>query len=312
MVPFHQEPISETEKERMLANAKQVVAREDLGSRWGFGRDVLGGLAVGDACHCACRPMRAVRCACFVQCLEKGRIGLEQLETPARSPRWKRILDLTCILLLIPVWGLVMLALAALVKCVSSGPVFFRQERVGFKGRPFTLLKFRTMKTGSDVGVHQNHFEDLVRSGRAMVKMDALGDRRLIPFGGLLRSAGLDELPQILNVLRGDMSLVGPRPCTTYEYSLYSDWQKKRFATLPGLTGLWQVCGKNNTTFNQMIYLDTYYARHSSLAMDLRIMLRTVHPIFQQVREFAAGRRRQRKSEKEVMLALPQQQKLAE
>ena len=295
----------------MAANAKANLESDNVRSNWGYRHGLLGPWAAGDACHCHCRPVRAMRCASFVQCLEEGRIGLELLENPTVTPLWKRILDLFCIALLAPAWGLVMLGVAALIKCVSSGPVFFRQERIGFNGRLFTLLKFRTMKAGSDTGVHQNHFRDLVASGCQMTKMDVIGDQRLIRFGGFLRSAGLDELPQLLNVLRGEMSLVGPRPCTIYEYSLYSDWQKKRFLTLPGLTGLWQVCGKNKTTFNQMIHLDTYYARHSSLGMDLRIMLRTVRPVFQQMREFVIGRRRQGKSHEEAMFALRQRENVA-
>jgi lipopolysaccharide/colanic/teichoic acid biosynthesis glycosyltransferase len=105
--------------------------------------------------------------------------------------------------------------------------------------------------------------------------MDARGDARLIPGGRLIRASGLDELPQIVNVLRGEMSLVGPRPCMSYEYEKYTARQRGRFDALPGLTGLWQVSGKNRTTFDEMIRLDIQYAQNKSLLLDLRIMLRT-------------------------------------
>jgi lipopolysaccharide/colanic/teichoic acid biosynthesis glycosyltransferase len=227
-----------------------------------------------------------------VQCLEQSGGRIQQIMVPELAPSWKRWLDLTCIALASPALLPIMLALAALIKCVSRGPVFFRQERIGFRGERFTILKFRTMQVNADTRVHQDYLNDLVNSGRQMVKLDSAGDKRLIPFGGFIRSAGLDELPQILNVLRGDMSLVGPRPCTPHEASLYAEWQKKRFSALPGLTGLWQVRGKNKTTFHQMICLDIYYATSMHLRMDLEIMVRTVQPIWEQVKEFLSLRRR--------------------
>ncbi len=241
---------------------------------------------------CECPPTKALRCAGLVQCLEQSGGRIQQLIVPELAPRWKRWLDLVCISLLAPVWVPLILVLAALIKCVSRGPVFFRQERIGFRGERFTILKFRTMQVNADTVVHQDYFKDLVNSGRQMAKLDSAGDKRLIPCGGFLRSAGLDELPQLLNVLRGEMSLVGPRPCTPHEASLYAEWQKKRFSVLPGLTGLWQVRGKNKTTFHQMICLDIYYATSMHLRMDLEIMVRTVQPIWQQVKEFITLRRR--------------------
>lgn len=241
---------------------------------------------------CECPPTRALRCASLVQCLEQSCGRIQQLMVPEVAPQWKRWLDLACIAILSPVWVPLMLIVAAVIKCVSHGPVFFKQERLGFRGVPFTILKFRTMKVNADTTVHQDHFKDLVMSGRQMIKLDSSGDSRLIPFGGFLRSAGLDELPQLLNVLRGDMSLVGPRPCTSAEASLYAEWQKKRFAALPGLTGLWQVRGKNKTTFQQMISLDIYYATSMHFRMDIEIMFRTVLPLYEQVKEFLANRRR--------------------
>jgi exopolysaccharide production protein ExoY len=178
-----------------------------------------------------------------------------------------------------------MAMIALLIKCTGKGPVFFRQQRIGFQGKRFACLKFRTMKADADAVVHQEHLKNLISSNRPMVKMDALGDARLIPGGKLLRSSGLDELPQLLNVLRGEMSIVGPRPCTPFEFDHYEDWHRKRFNVLPGLTGLWQVSGKNKTTFRQMVLLDLFYAMNARPMLDLRIMLKTLGVLFSQVEE---------------------------
>jgi lipopolysaccharide/colanic/teichoic acid biosynthesis glycosyltransferase len=202
----------------------------------------------------------------------------------ARVPRWKRALDITCVALALPLM-LPALFIALLIKIVSGGPVLFKQERIGFRGRSFLCLKFRTMVVGADGLVHRKHSEDLIGSNSPMVKMDVRGDKRLIPFGLLLRTSGLDELPQIINVLRGEMSLVGPRPCVRYEYDRYLPWQKERFDALPGLTGLWQVSGKNRTTFDEMMHLDIRYARNKSLASDLSIMARTIPALIVQLQD---------------------------
>jgi lipopolysaccharide/colanic/teichoic acid biosynthesis glycosyltransferase len=200
-------------------------------------------------------------------------------------PFWKRLLDLSCILLASPILGPVMLLMSLAIKVVSPGPVFFRQERVGLGGRRFTCLKFRTMKNGAGTATHEDYLTDLMRSSKPMTKMDALGDPRLIPFGLFLRSTGLDELPQVINVIRGEMSLVGPRPCTPCEFYQYKPRHLERFTTLPGLTGLWQVSGKNSTTFEQMIELDIKYARGRSLWWDALIMLKTPAVLLFQYRE---------------------------
>lgn len=200
----------------------------------------------------------------------------KQLEIKAAIPAWKRMLDCALIVFLSPAWALLMLAIAFLVRLVSSGPIFFRQERVGYRGRHFICLKFRTMFVGADTAAHKTHLERLMSDNIPMVKMDAHGDPRLIPFGRLLRSSGLDELPQIFNVLRGEMSLVGPRPCLPYEFVRYTKEQKKRFETVPGLTGLWQVSGKNRTTFVEMNQLDIQYVERRSFWLDLKIILKTI------------------------------------
>src|SRR5206468_2550060 len=138
-------------------------------------------------------------------------------------------------------------------KLFSKGPVFFRQERIGYCGRRFSCLKFRSMKVNAETRSHEGYFEKLVKSEIPMIKMDDCGDSRLIPWGKLFRATGLDELPQIFNVLMGEMSLVGPRPCTPHEFQLYLPWQRERINAPPGLTGYWQVNGKNKTTFGEMI-----------------------------------------------------------
>jgi lipopolysaccharide/colanic/teichoic acid biosynthesis glycosyltransferase len=203
----------------------------------------------------------------------------------ATIPVWKRLLDIGLILLTLPLHLVLGLLIALTIRLVSPGPVLFRQERVGHQGRKFMLYKFRTMHVGSDTKVHQGHLQHLVTSNQPMVKMDARGDRRIIPFGLLLRASGLDEMPQLLNVLRGEMSLVGPRPCTFYETTMYQPWQHERFHTLPGLTGLWQVNGKNNTTFLEMMQLDIEYVRRQSLGLDLVIILKTIPALLVQMWE---------------------------
>jgi exopolysaccharide production protein ExoY len=217
-------------------------------------------------------------------------------ESPPRDsilvPFWKRALDLACILVALPVLLPLALLIALLIKIVSAGPVLFKQERTGYLGRSFVCLKFRTMAVGADTAVHQKYSSGLIGSSLPMVKMDSHGDARLIPFGLLLRISGLDELPQIINVLRGEMSLVGPRPCLRYECDRYLPWQRERFNTLPGLTGLWQVSGKNRTTFDQMIRLDIHYARSKSLWLDLNIMFRTIPALIVQVQDTRRERKR--------------------
>jgi lipopolysaccharide/colanic/teichoic acid biosynthesis glycosyltransferase len=198
------------------------------------------------------------------------------------QPIWKRVLDLTLIGLLSP--GLLLLGavVIALIKVGSNGPVLFRQKRVGYRGREFVCFKFRTMRVDAESDSHRRHTQELIRSQSPMVKLDARRDPRLIPFGSILRVSGLDELPQLLNVVRGEMSLVGPRPCIPYECEAYEPWHWQRFNAAPGLTGLWQVSGKNRTTFDQMVRLDIEYSQRRSLWMDLAIMLKTVPALWGQ------------------------------
>lgn len=191
-------------------------------------------------------------------------------------PGWKRFIDLAMVTLVIPVWLPVMTLVALWVAITSPGPVFYRQTRIGFKGRRFMLIKFRTMKVNAETHIHQAYLAHLIVSDRPMIKLDATGDPRLILGGKFLRATGLDELPQIFNVLKAEMSLVGPRPCTVPEFERYAPEQRARVNALPGLTGLWQVNGKNRTTFRQMIEMDIFYSRNISFSLDLKIILRTL------------------------------------
>lgn len=202
-------------------------------------------------------------------------------------PRWKRVLDLTLVALSLPLILPIGLFIAAMIRAVSRGPILFKQERVGYLGKKFVCYKFRTMHLGTDATTHENHLKYLICSNVPMTKLDAQGDKRIIPGGARLRSWGLDELPQLINVLRGEMSLVGPRPCLPYESEQFLPWQKKRFRAVPGLTGLWQVSGKNRTTFIEMIRLDIQYARKKSLWLDLRIIIQTIPALIVQVRDIS-------------------------
>jgi lipopolysaccharide/colanic/teichoic acid biosynthesis glycosyltransferase len=223
---------------------------------------------------------------------EAGAVS-EAQEPHSSVPMWKRMLDLLIILLLAPGIILIGLVVALVVKFGSPGPVLFKQRRVGHRGQEFTCFKFRTMQVNADAGSHRDHACQLINSEAPMVKLDASRDPRLIPLGAALRASGLDELPQLLNVLRGEMSIVGPRPCIPYEYDLYEPWQRRRFDAVPGLTGLWQVSGKNRTTFVQMIRLDIEYSQRSSLWLDIGIIIKTLPALWSQCLETRALRRKQ-------------------
>jgi lipopolysaccharide/colanic/teichoic acid biosynthesis glycosyltransferase len=206
-------------------------------------------------------------------------------------PVWKRTLDIVCSVVAFPVLLPLVTIIAMITKISSPGPVLFKQPRVGLNGKQFLCFKFRTMKINADTSAHKAYLNQLIGSNAPMVKMDARKDSRLIPGGWLLRATGLDELPQIINVLRGEMSLVGPRPCIPYEYENFTVRQKQRSASVPGLTGLWQVSGKNKTTFSEMIHFDIQYASEKSLWLDLKIMLLTVPALLQQVIETRMNRK---------------------
>jgi lipopolysaccharide/colanic/teichoic acid biosynthesis glycosyltransferase len=195
----------------------------------------------------------------------------------------RRLLDLvaasTLILLLLPV----MIAIAVAVRLDSRGPAMFRQRRVGYRKREFTVYKFRSMRLDADEERHRQYISAMIGTAEAEPVEDTGGetlyklavDDRITPVGRKIRSWSVDELPQLFNVVLGDMSLVGPRPAIPYEVESYPTWYSKRFAVKPGLTGLWQVSGRNQRTYEEMVSLDIDYAENRSLLGDLAILAKT-------------------------------------
>jgi lipopolysaccharide/colanic/teichoic acid biosynthesis glycosyltransferase len=211
--------------------------------------------------------------------------SLKERVFPSALPVWKRLIDIVGagvgLLLLSPLFFFV----AILIRLVSPGSPIFKQERVGYLGKSFTLWKFRTMHVNVDTSKHRNLLANMIHStdenGMPMTKMENAPE--IIRFGGLLRKSCIDELPQLVNVLRGEMSLVGPRPPIPYESEEYLLWHNGRFDAVPGMTGLWQVSGKNRLTFNEMARLDIQYSREMSFWLDLEILIRTPLAIVEQV-----------------------------
>jgi lipopolysaccharide/colanic/teichoic acid biosynthesis glycosyltransferase len=202
--------------------------------------------------------------------------------TPRRIVRdaAKRALDVVgssaLLIALAPVFAVV----CALVKVTSKGPVLFPQERIGTGGRPFTMMKFRTMHVNADPKIHQQYVENFIQSsdapGSGEKVFKIVDDPRITPIGHFLRRSSLDELPQFWNVLKGDMSLVGPRPPLPYEVARYKNWHRRRvLEAKPGITGLWQVTGRSRTTFDEMVRLDLRYAKRYSVWTDLKILMAT-------------------------------------
>ncbi len=202
-----------------------------------------------------------------------------------RIPAWKRCIDLigsaSMIILLSPL----LLIVSLYIKCVSRGKVFFLQKRVGYRSRIFTFIKFRTMHANNDASFHRQYLKELIRNGGPMEKLDCGRDPRIILGGRIMRKFCIDELPQLFNVLRGDMSLVGPRPCIPYEAEEFLRWHAHRFDILPGMTGLWQVSGKNKLSFEQMIRLDISYMKRMSPLLDVKILFLTIPAIAKMVLE---------------------------
>jgi len=208
--------------------------------------------------------------------LELHQLSIESVRKLGRT--FDLIVAALAITLLFPVW----LIIALLIKLDSKGPVFYTQERVGMDGRLFLLYKFRTMKADADSELHREYQRAFI-AGRAEANLGnetkptykLLADPRITRIGKALRRISLDEVPQLLNVLSGDMSLVGPRPPIPYEVEAYELWHRKRLDMKPGLTGLWQVSGRNRLPFEEMVRLDLFYIENWSLLLDLKIILRT-------------------------------------
>jgi exopolysaccharide biosynthesis polyprenyl glycosylphosphotransferase len=185
----------------------------------------------------------------------------------------KRILDITLSFTLIVLLTPLLLAVAALIKFTSAGPIFFLQERLGLNKRRFLIYKFRTMVPGAEQRLAE--LESLNEASGPVFKIK--NDPRITPLGKFLRRTSIDELPQLFNVLKGDMSLVGPRPLPVRDYQGFNqDWQRRRFSIQPGLTCLWQVAGRSSIPFEQWMQLDLQYMDEWSLWLDLKILARTI------------------------------------
>ena len=177
------------------------------------------------------------------------------------------------LLILLPL----LLTIGVLVRVSSPGPILFRQRRVGKDGREFCMYKFRTMLPNSDASIHQAYYRALINGEAEPISgtFKLRHDPRVTPIGRILRRSSLDELPQLFNILKGDMSLVGPRPPIPYEVELYGPRERSRLSVTPGVTGLWQVSGRNALNFHQMIDLDLSYIERWSVWLDLVILFRT-------------------------------------
>jgi lipopolysaccharide/colanic/teichoic acid biosynthesis glycosyltransferase len=195
----------------------------------------------------------------------------------------KRLIDVTVSLVALVCLSPLFLLVAVLVRCSGPGRALFRQTRIGVDQEPFVMYKFRTMHVGSDARLHEDYVLRLL-SGDA-VPEDGLyklpNDPRVTRIGPFLRRSSIDELPQLFNVLRGDMSLVGPRPCLPYELERLPPWATSRFDVRPGVTGLWQVSGRNRLTMVEGLRLDLEYVARRNLWMDLVILVRTVRAVLE-------------------------------
>jgi lipopolysaccharide/colanic/teichoic acid biosynthesis glycosyltransferase len=207
----------------------------------------------------------------------------QPLDRTAGEPLWqavaRRAIDLLLAGVVIVALSPLLLALAIAIRIDSPGPAFFRQRRVGYGQREFTVFKFRSMRSDADPRGHRDYVTALIKGraadgGRENLYKLAVDDR-ITPVGRWIRHWSLDELPQLFNVIAGDMALVGPRPAIPYEVSEYPRWYLDRFAVKPGLTGLWQVSGRNERTYEEMVRLDIEYAERRSLWLDLSILART-------------------------------------
>lgn len=206
--------------------------------------------------------------------------GLEGSEAAKRYVVLKRILDVVISLILIALFAPLLVLIVIAIRISSPGPVVYRQMRIGKDGKPFLMLKFRSMQVVNNPDLHRAYVQTLIKQNtqpREMGKrsLKLLGDERMTGVGKYLRKFGLDELPQLFNVLKGEMSVVGPRPSLPYEYEVYRDWHRHRLEVLPGITGLWQVNSHNMVAFDDMVRIDLSYIQHMNLWLDIKIMLLT-------------------------------------
>ena len=215
--------------------------------------------------------------------MKASAMGSSELFVRGKTFPLKRALDLILTSLILIAFSPWLLLIMLAIKIGSPGPVFCKQMRLGERGEPFTFYKFRSMYVNTDDVEHRSYVKNLIKAGNPY-EIDENGkplfkisdDGRVTRVGKLIRKYSVDEFPQLFNVLRGEMSLVGPRPPLPHEYKDYSNWHKKRLDGIPGITGLWQVSGKNRIPFEEMVKLDIHYLKNWSLWLDLKIILRTI------------------------------------
>lgn len=203
----------------------------------------------------------------------------------------KHTLDLIIALAMLFLFGPFMLVIALCIRISSPGPVIYRQLRIGKNGIPFVLYKFRSMQVTNNPDLHREYVQKLIKGniqpkdlGKDTLKL--IGHPRITGLGKYLRKFSIDELPQLFNVVKGDMSIVGPRPPMPYEYEVYAEWHKQRQSVLPGITGLWQVTKHNTVPFDEMVRIDLAYIQTMNFWLDMKIMLLTP---FEMIRGRANG-----------------------
>ncbi len=223
-------------------------------------------------------------------------IGMRRSNITGLNVAVKRAMDLAIASACLLIFALPMLAIALLIKLTSRGPVFFLQKRIGQDGCKFVFLKFRSMYPKTKRAAHKAFTDSWITGGSAPAATDSTApaggtateakvykivqDPRVTPIGRFIRKYSLDELPQFLNVLRGDMSVIGPRPGLAYELEKYSDWHRRRLEVRPGISGLWQVSGRNLLSFDEMVKLDIHYIENWSFLLDVKILFKTVWVMF--------------------------------
>jgi exopolysaccharide biosynthesis polyprenyl glycosylphosphotransferase len=207
-----------------------------------------------------------------------------EMRVNSRALLLKRVMDIVGSVLGLILCLPIFLIIAILIKLTSKGPIFYKQQRLGFRGMPFAFLKFRSMYLDSDDRIHKEYVKRFISEQTRRTPGNAkeqrvfklTADPRVTRFGKFLRRTSLDELPQLVNVFKGELSLVGPRPPLPYEFSAYEPWHRRRLLVVkPGITGLWQVTGRSRVTFEEMVRLDLQYARSWSLWLDIKLLLQT-------------------------------------
>jgi len=209
-----------------------------------------------------------------------AKIEFQKIEAEKAYLVLKRALDVFIALLLLIIFGPLMLAIVLAIRLFSPGPILYKQTRIGKNGKPFKMLKFRSMRLENAPDIHREYVIDLILNnhdpkslGKDTLKLES--DPRITGLGKYLRKWSIDELPQFFNVLKGEMSMVGPRPSLPYEYEVYKDWHKKRVLVLPGITGLWQVTARNLVSFDEQVRIDLAYIQNMNLWLDIKILLMT-------------------------------------